>query len=87
LIRTQQIGISEKNSALGVDIRLGMGNSPSIKGYCSASGEYNKPQINTYYSDGTYSMVSDEDMAYYAYDPKQISAPREGANKWIAPSS
>ncbi|WP_395950149.1 hypothetical protein ACFWHB_10685 [Aeromonas mytilicola subsp. aquatica] len=75
LINTQQIGISETNSALGLDIRLGKGNSPSIKGYCSASGEYNKPQINTYYSDGTYSMVSDEDMAYYAYEPKQVSAP------------
>lgn len=65
------------NKALGLDIRLGLNSTtPAIKGFCSASGEYNKPKYNAYSTtDGTYSMVSDEDMAYYAYNPKQVSSP------------
>ncbi|UQA54453.1 hypothetical protein [Vibrio sp. ED002] len=70
LINSKQITISNQNPALGVDIRLGSNNSPSIKGYCSASGDYNKSKFN-----GSYSIVPDEDMSYYTYKPKQVSGP------------
>lgn len=70
LVNSNQIAVSDQNPDLGIDIRLGDKNAPSIKGYCSASGDYNKPKF-----DGSYSMVPDEDMSYYTYEPKQVSKP------------
>ncbi len=72
LVNSGQLGNVTLTPKQGLDIRLGAPSSQvTIKNYCAAEGEYNKP--HEVRSDGTYAIYADEDMAYYTYDPKQVS--------------
>lgn len=72
LVNTQQIVIpSELNVDRSQEIWLGTGQY-KISGYCAAEGEYNKP--HNYARNGYQEIIyADEDMSYYAYDPKQVN--------------
>lgn len=69
-----QIGGALSLGNTGTQLSLGNSNSKSIAGYCSAQGAYNERFENTRYD--KFTIIADEDMNYYAYEPKQVSEPK-----------
>ncbi|EOD77023.1 hypothetical protein D515_04792 [Grimontia indica] len=76
LINTGQLGgVTHDNDLLGLQLNLGRNNGIKVQGYCDVQGEYNN--THEIRSDGEYSIIADEDMNYYTYEPKQVSSPGE----------
>ncbi|WP_039850629.1 hypothetical protein, partial [Grimontia indica] len=74
LIKTRQLGnVTHDNDKLGLQLNLGRNNGIKIQGYCDVEGEYNT--IHEIRDDHEYSIVADEDMKYFAFDPKKVSSP------------
>ena len=71
LIDTGQIANANYTVDSGVEIALG-NTETKIAGYCLEDGEYNTPYQER--DDGTNVIIyADEDMSYYAYNPKQVN--------------